>query len=152
MPKDPKKTQESGDNDIDESKLVEQKLEELIQPKFDQMQQVMMQAIETQFAKFAQKMGQPKTPVLLPTPVPKTVYPATPRRTPPPPPPLQALQQVKQEDSAAKKLMFGSQSLPSSILNLIQEKYPKESILQAANSTVALKQDNGEIFIDHFME
>ena len=119
MPKDPKKTQESGDNDIDESKLVEQKLEELIQPKFDQMQQAMMKAIEAQFAKFAQQMGQPKTPVLLPTPAPKSVYPATPRRTPPPPPPLQ---QVKQEDSAAKKLMFGSQSLPSSILNLIQEK------------------------------
>ena len=149
MPKDPRKTSKSGDNDIDESKLVEQKLEELIQPKFDQMQQAMMKAIEAQFAKFAQQMGQPKTPVLLPTSAPKSVFPATPRRTPPPPPPLQ---QVKQEDSAAKKLMFGSQSLPSSILNLIQEKYPKESILQAANSTVALKQDNGEIFIARFMD
>ena len=79
------KTPKSDDSDDYDTKLVEQKLEELIQPKFDQMQQAMMQAMEAQFAKVAQQMGQSKTPAVLPTPIrPKIVYPAT----PPPAPPL----------------------------------------------------------------
>ena len=149
MPPKVTKTPKSDDSDDNETKLVEQKLEELIQPKFDQMQQAMMQAMEAQFAKFAQQMGQLKTPAVLPTPIrPKIVYPATPA----PPPPLQTLRQVKQEDSLVKQLKFGSQSLQPSILQLIQEKYPKESILQAARSTVKLTADNGDMFIARFLD
>ena len=150
MPKQAK-TPKSDDND-DETKLVEQKLEELIQPKLDQMQQAMMQAMEVQFAKLAQQMGQLKTPAVpavQPTPIKqKIVYPTTPA----PPPPLQTQRQVKQEDSLVKQLKFGSQSLQPPILQLIQDKFPKESILQAARSTVKLTSDNGDMFIARFLD
>ena len=47
--------------------------------------------------------------------------------------------------------MFGNpQSAP--ILQLIQEKYPKESIMQASNSTIQLKSDNGDMFIARFLD
>lgn len=52
------------------------------------------------------------------------------KRTPPPPPPLP----------------------DNEILNLVKEKFSKESIIRTANSTVALQTNNGEIFVAKFMD
>ena len=153
--KTPKTSNELDDIEINESKM-DRKLEELIQPKFDQMQQVcnlmqqelgkkMMKAVEdqlsTQLTRLAQQFGQgfpaaqpvkkeSTTPMETPNP-PRKLFPATTiGRTPPPPPPLPA----------------------DDVLNLVKEKFSKESIVRAANSTVVLQNNNGEIFISRFMD
>ena len=127
-------------------------MEEFLQPKLDQMQRElggkMMKAVEAQltaqFANFAKQLGQMGRPAVPSTPLPV-------KRTPPPvPPPLQTSRHVKQEDSHVK-LMFGNPQSPP-ILQLIQEKYPKESIMQASNSTIQLKSDNGDMFIARFLD
>ena len=128
-------------------------MEEFLQPKLDQIQrelgEKMMKAVEAQltaqFANFAKQLGQMGRPAVPSTPLPV-------KRTPPPvPPPLQTSRHVKQEDSHVKKLMFGNPQSPP-ILQLIQEKYPKESIMQASNSTIQLKSDNGDMFIARFLD
>jgi hypothetical protein len=155
MPKDVKKTPKSSNDEdntqFDEGK-VDRKMEEFLQPKLDQMQrelgEKMMKAVEAQltaqFANFAKQLGQMGRPAVPSTPLPV-------KRTPPPPPPLQTSRHVKQEDSHVKKLMFGNPQSPP-ILQLIQEKYPKESIMQASNSTIQLKSDNGDMFIARFLD
>ena len=52
------------------------------------------------------------------------------KKTPPPPPPLP----------------------DSEILDLVKEKFPKESIIRTQNSTVQLQVNNGEIFTAKFMD
>ena len=141
---------------------MEQKLQELLKPKFEQMQAEIGAQLTAQFAMLIKQLGienfqkqekeeSEKEESKYDTKSSTSQSPRTFKRaTKPVLPPQQTPVQVKLENPA-KKLSFGTPGT-TAILQLIQDKYPKESVVQAANSTVALKLDNGEIFIARFMD
>ena len=82
---------------------------------------------------------EPESAIAVTTPAPSTSQPekrklftstGTTKKAPPPPPPI--------SDNGA--------------LKLVKEKFSKETIVRAANSTVILKHDNGAIFEKRFMD
>ena len=141
---------------------MEQKLQELLKPKFEQMQAEIGAQLTAQFAMLIKQLGienfqkqekeeSEKEESKYDTKSSTSQSPRTFKRaTKPVLPPPHTPAQVKLENPA-KKLSFGTPGT-NAILQLIQDKYPKESVVQAANSTVALKLDNGEIFIARFMD
>ena len=161
----PKNTPRAGDQQ-EESRVaeieMELKLQELLKPKFEQMQAEIGAQLTAQFAMLIKQLGienfqkqekeeSEKEESKYDTKSSTSQSPRTFKRaTKPVLPPPHTPAQVKLENPA-KKLSFGTPGT-AAILQLIQDKYPKESVVQAANSTVALKLDNGEIFIARFMD
>ena len=161
----PKNTPRAGDQQ-EESRVaeieMELKLQELLKPKFEQMQAEIGAQLTAQFAMLIKQLGienfqkqekeeSEKEESKYDTKSSTSQSPRTFKRaTKPVLPPPHTPAQVKLENPA-KKLSFGTPGT-TAILQLIQDKYPKESVVQAANSTVALKLDNGEIFIARFMD
>ena len=160
----PRAEDQQGESRVTEIKM-EQKLQELLKPKFEQMQAEIGAQLTAQFAMLIKQLGienfqkqekqekeeSEKEESKYDTKSSTSQSPRTFKRaTKPVLPPPHTPAQVKLENPA-KKLSFGTPGT-TAILQLIQDKYPKESVVQAANSTVALKLDNGEIFIARFMD